>query len=69
MRAAQTLNMSAVGPVSILPVPLALTVAFLNNPNVLLSGGVAAGFKRDLHEKELQPFDFDYVEYAERGRL
>lgn len=39
------LNMSAVGTVPILPLPLALTVSFLNNLNVLLSGGAAAGFK------------------------
>lgn len=40
------LNMSAMGTVPILPLPLGLTVAFLNNLNVLLSGGVAAaGFK------------------------
>ncbi len=47
------LNMSAMGTVPILPLPLALTVAFLNNLNVLLNGGGAvAGFKWDLHEKE-----------------
>lgn len=37
------LNMSAMGTVPIRPLPLAHTVAFLNNLNVLLSAAAAAG--------------------------
>lgn len=68
------LNMSAAGSVPVVPLP---PHSCLNNLSVLLSGGGGAGggggcccwlHMRPPWKRELQPFDFDYVECAERGR-